>query len=229
MKTKSRPALALIVPDTNRVLEDEITRTQPEVFDVTVWRMPLDELSKPAEARMLQEALPETLEKISETAPDLIALETAAPGRIGGLRYDHELSDSAAALTGVEVLTETDALLIGLGVLGPTQVALFTAYSGTLASATAHLLNEIDVRLAWSAGMGFEGGGATDALDPDSITDFVCEAMIGLNPDCVVLGSTRWRGSDAASLVAERLSLPVLSAGSCTMDLLGAWVELAQM
>ena len=157
--------MALIVPDTNRVLEDEITRTQPEVFDVTVWRMPLDELSKPAEARMLQEALPETLEKISET----------------------------------------------------------------LASATAHLLNEIDVRLAWSAGMGFEGGGATDALDPDSITDFVCEAMIGLNPDCVVLGSTRWRGSDAASLVAERLSLPVLSAGSCTMDLLGAWVELAQM
>jgi maleate cis-trans isomerase len=227
MKTKIRPSLALIVPDTNRRLEDEITRTHPEAFDVTVWRMPLAELSKPAEARMLQDALPETLEKISETEPDLIALGTAAPGRIGGLSYDHELSDSVATLTGVEVLTETDALLIGLDVLAPTQVALFTPYSGPLASATAHLLTEIGVHVAWSAGMGLEGGGATDGLDADSIANFVCEAMTGLNPDCVVLASTRWRGSDAAPLIAERLSLPVLSAGSCTMDLLGAWIELA--
>jgi len=176
---------------------------------------------------MIREALPPLLEKVSAWHPDLVLLATTAPGRIGGLGLDHEVARSIDRATGAEVLTGTDALVMALDVLGPTQIAVFVHSSRVRAAQTASLVTETGYHAAWVRSVGIGGDEPALSVEPEAMTDGIAMAMNGVNVDCVLLESTDWIASGSTTSLGAVLGLPVLTTVGCLMDLMDAWVELA--
>jgi maleate isomerase len=218
MDNEHTARVALIVPASNTVMEPDFARAGGPAFEVTVWRIQLDSVTREAEERMLDEELPARLDKIAPTEPDLVVFGCTSAGALGGLGHDAAIARRIHEATGADVVTVVGAMVEHLDAVDRTQVAVFTPYTGELTRAVATCVTESGYRVPIAKGMGLVDNDEIGEVAPHEIVSFVSKHMQGLDPDAVFLSCTNWRAVEAIEPLREALDLPVLTSNQVTLD-----------
>jgi len=212
-----RMRIALIVPDSNTVMEPDFHRTLDSRATVSTWRTHLDSVTRAAEERMLAEELPRCLSHMQSTHPDLVVFGCTSAGALDGLAHDEAMKRDISERVGAEVVTVVGSMVTELAGLAAERVAVFTPYSAELTESVARCVSEAGYTLAAVRGMGILDNREIGAVEPASIADFVRSGMRGVSADAVFLSCTNWRAMEAIGPLTAELDLPVLSSNQVTL------------
>jgi maleate isomerase len=180
-------------------------------MDLSIWRLPLESVTREAEKRMLSEELPKCLDEVSATDPDLVVFGCTSAGSLGGLAHDVAIGRRIAEATSAGAVTVVAATVEKLDERRPQQVALFTPYTGDLTKSVADSLTEAGYHVVVARGMGITDNEVIGRMDPAEIIEFVEPRMAGVNADCVFLSCTNWRAAETLDALSSSVGIPVFS------------------
>jgi maleate isomerase len=213
--------VGLIVPSSNTVMEPDFHRHLGAVGIVSTARIFLEQVTREAEIRMLEEDLPSAVELIRTTAPDVVVFGCTSAGALGTLAHDDGIRDRIAQATGAKAVTVLRAVLTSLGGIRPRKLAVFTPYIDDLTASIARSLAEAGYPAAQAAGMGIQANLDIGRVSPAAIVRFVKAQLQGIAADCVFLSCTNWRAIEAIQPLQAELGIPVVSSNQAAID----WVR----
>lgn len=208
--------IGLIVPSSNTVMEPDFHRILGSHSTVSTARLFLEEVTREAEIRMIDEDLPRALRLLKTTAPHAIVFGCTSAGSLGGLEHDTGLVRMMEAATGAVGVTVVGSIVDELRRSAPSRVAVFTPYLEDLTASVVSCVREAGYSVVHQAGMGLLENLSIGRVPPDDIVEFVMEGMRGVEADCVFLSCTNWQAVSAISTLRDRLHLPVISSNQAT-------------
>src|ERR1700724_106593 len=119
--------VGLIVPSSNTLIELDFHQHLPGTI-VSTTRILLEQVTRDAELRMLEEDLPRAAQLIKTTAPDIVVFGCTSAGSLDGLAYDDGIGKMLEQRTGAKAITVIRAVLTQLRMNRPQKVAVFTPY-----------------------------------------------------------------------------------------------------
>ncbi len=210
--------IALIVPASNTVMEPDFHRHADANWNISTWRIFLEDVTREAEVRMLRDELPRTVRHIATTTPDLVVFGCTSAGSLDGLAHDRAVAEQIGKETGSAVITVVDAMVEHLRALSPMRVAVFTPYRPELTQSVAGCVAEAGYEVVAAKGMDLVDNREIGRRTPDEIVAFVRSNIAGTDADCVFLSCTNWRAMDAIEPLERELGLPVLSSNHVTLE-----------
>jgi maleate isomerase len=211
--------IGLIVPSSNTVMEPDFHRHLGPVNIVSTARIFLEEVTREAEIRMLEEDLPRAVDQIRTTAPDIVVFGCTSAGALGTLAHDARIRDSIAKGSGAKTVTVLQAVLAGLRSIQSRKIAVFTPYIDDLTAGVARCLAEGGYPAIKAAGMGIRANLDIGRVTPAEIVSFVENQINGIAPDCVFLSCTNWRALEAIQPLEAKLGIPVISSNGAAIEM----------
>jgi len=196
-------------PDFHRQLGADCAISTDRMFQVNVTR--------DAEAAMLEEEFPRALRLIKTTAPHVSVFGCTSAGSLGGLRHDARIAERIQQQTGAHGVTVLAAVVEELRAIAPAKVAVFTPYEEDLTRSVAECVIEAGYEVVRASGMGMVDNQEIGRVTPAEILSFVERQMSGVNPDCIFLSCTNWQAIDAISPMTARFGLPVISSNQAAI------------
>jgi maleate isomerase len=209
--------IGLIVPSSNTVMEQDFHRHIGIAGVVSTTRIFLEDVTREAEVRMLEEDLPQAVERIRTTAPDVVVFGCTSAGALGKLSHDDGIAAMIAEKTGARAVTVLRAVLMRLGSIAPRKIAVFTPYIEDLTNSIARSLAEAGYPAIKAAGMGIKANLEIGRVTPEEIVQFVESQVSGTNPDCVFLSCTNWQAIEAIAPLEKKLGIPVISSNQAAI------------
>ncbi len=209
--------IGLIVPSSNTVMEPDFHQQLAETR-VSTTRILLEQVTRDAEFRMLEEDLPRAAQLIKTTAPDIVVFGCTSAGSLEGLAYDDGIGQMLEQRTGAKAVTVIRAVLTLLRTNSPRRVAVFTPYLPDLTSSVAQCIEEDGYVIANAEGMGIRENLDIGRVTPAEIIRFVESHMKGPSADCVFLSCTNWRALEAIEPLRKILGIPVISSNQAAID-----------
>jgi maleate isomerase len=211
--------VGLIVPSSNTVMEPDFHRHLPGTV-VSTTRMLLEQVTRDAELRMLEENLPRAAQLIKTTAPDIVVFGCTSAGSLDGLAHDDEIGRLLEERTGAQAVTILQAVLKQLKENAPRRVAVFTPYLEDLTRSVTRCVEEAGYAIAGAKGMGFRENLDIGRVAPAKIIRFVESQMEGSTADCIFLSCTNWQAVEAIQPLRKKLGIPVISSNQAAIDAL---------
>jgi len=211
--------IGLIVPSSNTVMEPDFHRQLGPVNIVSTARIFLEEVTREAEIRMLEEDLPRAVDQIRTTAPDIVVFGCTSAGALGTLAHDGRIGDSIAKGSGAKAVTVIQAVLTELRSIQPRKIAVFTPYVDDLTAGVARSLAEGGYPAIKATGMGIRANLDIGRVTPGEIVSFVENQINGITPDCVFLSCTNWRAIEAIWTLEAQLGVPVISSNQAAINM----------
>jgi maleate isomerase len=209
--------IGLIVPSSNTVMEPDFHQHLAETI-VSTTRILLEQVTRDAEIRMLEQDLPRAAQLIKTTAPDIVVFGCTSAGSLEGLAYDDGIGRMLEQRTGAQVVTVIRAVLTQLGMSRPQKVAIFTPYLEDLTSSVARCIGERGYAVVKAKGMGIRENLDIGRVTPAEIIGFVESQMEATTADCVFLSCTNWRAFEAIEPLRKKLGIPVISSNQAAID-----------
>jgi maleate isomerase len=209
--------IGLIVPSSNTVMEPDFHQHLAETM-VSTTRILLEQVTRDAEIRMLEEDLPRAAQLIKTTAPDIVVFGCTSAGSLEGLAYDDGIGRMLEQRTGAQAVTVIRAVLTQLGMNRPQKVAVFTPYLEDLTSSVARCIGERGYAIVKAKGMGIRENLHIGRVTPAEVIGFVESQMEGTAADCVFLSCTNWRALQAIEPLRQKLGIPVISSNQAAID-----------
>jgi maleate isomerase len=212
--------IGLIVPSSNTVMEPDFHQHIGRASIVSTTRIFLEDVTRVAEIRMLEDELPKAVELIRTTAPDVVVFGCTSAGALGTLVHDDGIGEiiEKGVGVGVRVLTVLRAVLTKLRTIGPRNVALFTPYTEDLTNFVASSLAEAGYPPVKAVGMGIRSNLEIGRVPPSEIIRFVESQIEGCVPDCLFLSCTNWRAIEAVESLQHKLRMPVITSNQIAID-----------
>lgn len=210
--------IGLIVPSSNTVMEPDFHQHIGRAGVVSTTRIFLEDVTRDAEIRMLEDELPKAAELIRTTAPDVVVFGCTSAGALGTLAHDDGIGDIIKKRVGVRVVTVLGAVLMKLRTIGPRNLALFTPYTEDLTNCVASSLAEAGYPPVKAVGMGIRANLEIGRVPPSEILYFVESQIDGCVPDCLFLSCTNWRAIAAIKPLQEKLGMPVVTSNQAAID-----------
>jgi len=185
---------------------------------VSTKRILLEQVTRDAEIRMLEEDLPRAAHLIKTTAPDIVVFGCTSAGSLEGLAYDDGIGRMLKQRTGAQAVTVIRAVLTQLDLSRPQKVAVFTPYLEDLTSSVARCIGEGGYAIVKAKGMGIRENLDIGRVTPAEIISFVESQMEGTAADCVFLSCTNWRALEAIEPLRRKLGVPVISSNQAAID-----------
>ena len=88
--------VGLLVPSSNTVMEVDFYRNLPKHMTLHAARMYLEETTRSAEMKMIEEFAPKAAELVKTARPHLVVFGCTSAGSLGGPQYDKEIPDLTA-------------------------------------------------------------------------------------------------------------------------------------
>jgi maleate isomerase len=217
--------IGLIVPSSNTVMEPDFHRHLAPKGIVSTARIFLEDVTREAELRMLQEDLPRAAELIRTTAPDITVFGCTSAGSLGRLSHDAGIRDMLAKATGAKAVTVLEAVFAKLRAVHPRKLAVFTPYVEDLTSSVARSLGEAGFPPVKAAGMGIQANLDIGKVTPAEIVSFVLDQVNGLAPDCIFLSCTNWQAIQAIPALAATTGVPVISSNQAAIDFVSSLTQ----
>lgn len=211
--------IGLIVPSSNTVMEPDFHREFQRGGIVSTTRIFLEDVTREAEVRMLEEDLPQAVDRTRTSAPDVVVFGCTSAGSLGTLAHDDQIGAMIEKKTGARAVTVLRALVARLRALQPQRVALLTPYIEDLTSSVARSLAEAGFPPVKTCGMDIKSNLDIGRVTPREIVRFVEAQSAGIAPDCVVLSCTNWRAIEAIGPLREKLGVPVLTSNQAAIDI----------
>lgn len=210
--------IGLIVPSSNTVMEPDFHRQLGEKSIVSTTRILLEDVTREAECRMLEDPLTNAIELIGTTAPEIVVFGCTSAGALGTLAHDDGIAARIAKGANAQALTVLRAVLMDLGRIGPRKVAVFTPYVEDLTNGVAASLAEAGYPAIKAVGMGIRANREIGWVKPAEIVRFVESQIDGCAPDCVFLSCTNWRAVEAIEPLRRKLGIPIVSSNLAAID-----------
>ena len=199
-------------------MEPDFHRHLGERCIVSTARILLEEVTRDAEARMLERDLPEAARQIGTTAPDLVVFGCTSAGALGTLDHDERIARAIETATGARAVTVLRAVVGQLAAIRPRKLAVFTPYVGDLTRAIAGSLAEAGYAPLKAAGMGIRANLEIGRVPPAEIIRFVEGQMEGVRADCVFLSCTNWQAMEVMEALRARLAIPVVTSNQAALE-----------
>ena len=209
--------VGLIVPSSNTVMESDFHQHLPGTI-VSTTRILLEQVTRDAEFRMLEEDLPRAAQLIKTTASDIVVFGCTSAGSLDGLAYDDGIGKMLEQRAGAKAVTVIQAVLTQLRKNAPRKVAVFTPYLEDLTSSVTRCVEEAGYAIAKAKGMGIRENLAIGTVTPAEIIRFVESQMEGNTADCVFLSCTNWQAVEAIEPLGRKLGIPVISSNQAAID-----------
>jgi maleate isomerase len=211
--------IGLIVPSSNMVMEPDFHRHLGQAGIVSTARIFLEDVTREAEMRMLEEDLSKAAQLIRTTAPDVVVFGCTSAGALGTLAHDNAIREKIEKLAGARAITVLHAVLAQLRTIGPRKLAVFTPYIQDLTNGVASCLTEAGFPPLKAAGMGIQVNLEIGRVTPAEIVDFVESKIEGSALDCIFLSCTNWRAIEAIEPLQRKLGIPIVSSNQAAIDL----------
>ncbi len=217
--------VGLIVPSSNTVMEPDFHRQIGAAAIVSTTRILLEDVTREAEIRMLEDDLPHAVKRIGTTAPDVVVFGCTSAGALGKLSHDDAIARMIEEKAGARAVTVLRAVLVRLAALHPSKVAVFTPYIEDLTNSIARSLDEAGYPAIKAAGMGIKANLEIGRVTPAEIVRFVESQLSGIDPDCVFLSCTNWRAIETIDSLQKKLGIPIVSSNQAALDLVRQQAE----
>jgi maleate isomerase len=211
--------VGLIVPSSNTVMEPDFHRQIGAPAIVSTTRILLEDVTREAETRMLEEDLPPAIKLIGTTGPHVIVFGCTSAGALGKLSHDDAISRLIEQRTGAKAVTVLRAVLTQLSLLRPQKIAVLTPYVEDLTSSIARSLAEAGFSVIKAAGMGIKANLEIGRVTPPEILWFVKAQLSGIDPDCLFLSCTNWRAIETIQHLQKKLSIPVITSNQAAIEI----------
>lgn len=213
-----KPArIGLIVPSSNTVMEPDFHRHFQNAAVVSTTRIFLEQVTREAEFRMLEEDLPRAVRLIKTTAPDTIVFGCTSAGSLDGLAHDARIGQMIEDQTGAKAVTVLQAVLSQMRIVRPRKIAVFTPYQDDLTNSVARCMVEAGYEVVKAAGMGLRENLDIGRITPAEIVSFVESSLAATAADCLFLSCTNWRALEAMEPLG-RLGLPIVTSNQAAIE-----------
>ncbi len=224
-----RLRVGLIVPSSNTTMEPDFHRQIGTAAIVSTTRIFLEDVTREAEVRMLEDDLPQAVERIGTTDPDVVVFGCTSAGALGKLSHDDAIARRIEEKAGARTVTVLRAVLMRLAEIHPTKIAVFTPYIDDLTNSIARSLAEAGYPSTKAVGMGITQNLEIGRVAPKEIVRFVESQVAEIDPDCIFLSCTNWRAVEAINLLQKKLGIPVVSSNQAAIDVVRQLGEAASM
>lgn len=221
VKTDSdRFHVGLIVPSSNTTMEPDFHRAFGSRGVVSTTRIFLEQVTREAELKMLEEDLPQAIRLIRTTTPDVIVFGCTSAGSLDGLEHDAAIARRMEVETGAKAVTVVGSVLAALRAARANRVAVFTPYTAELTRSVTDCVISGGYSVVHSTGMGIVSNREIGAVTPDQIIQFVDSQIkeMEANADCLFLSCTNWQAVPAIGRLREKHGIPIITSNQATID-----------
>jgi maleate isomerase len=211
--------VGLIVPSSNTVMEPDLHRHIGTSAIVSTTRILLEDVTREAEIRMLEEDLPQAVKRIGTAAPDVIVFGCTSAGALGKLSHDDAIARMIEETTGAKAITVLRSVLVRLAAIHPHKIAVFTPYIEDLTGSIARSLAEAGFPVIKAVGMGIKANLEIGRVTPEEILRFVESQLSGIDPDCLFLSCTNWRAIETVECLQKKLGIPIVTSNQAAIEI----------
>lgn len=214
-----RKRVALLVPSSNTVMENDLHRGLPkDLYTVHTDRMYLVETTREAEIRMIEEFAPQAASDLGTLNPDLFVFGCTSGGSLFGLDYDAAVCAKLGALAGCPSQGVVSAVAAALDRSGAERIAVVTPYNDDLTNAVAKAVSEGGRKIAGAHGMGITVNVALADPTPAEIVEFARKSLGGAAFDLLFVSCTNFRALEAKEELEHAFRVPVMTSNSAVID-----------
>ncbi len=199
--------VGLLVPSSNATMERDFHKNLPEEVSVCTSRMFLDETTRQAEIRMIEESLPEASRMLRTAHPHFCVFGCTSGGALFGRAHDRRIQARIEAQTGAETTTILSALSREFSEMGAKKLVVLTPYIDELNAPIRASLEEDGREVLSIDGMGMTNNVAIGNTGAERILQFSDEhlsAQTLKNADCLFISCTNLPALDALPQIHAR-------------------------
>ena len=217
-----RVRVALLVPSSNTVMENDLHRAlPPDRFTVHTDRMYLVETTREAEVAMIEEHAKPAAKDVGTTNPDVLVFGCTSAGSLFGLDYDARTCRELGDLAGCPALGVINAVSDALAAARARRIAVITPYNEDLTRSVAAAVSTEGRKIVAAHGMGITVNVELADPDPKAIVDFTRERLVGLDFDTLFVSCTNFRALEDKPILEKAFGATVVTSNSAVVDALG--------
>ncbi len=219
-KNDRRARIALLVPSSNTIMENDLHRALPrERFTIHTDRMFLVETTREAETRMIEDYASPAAKDLGTTNPDLLVFGCTSAGSLFGLDYDAKICRDLGQLAGCPALGVINSAAEALSRAKARKIAVITPYIEELTRSVASALENNEREIVAAHGMGISVNVELADPEPDDIVRFAQEKLKGVSFDTLFVSCTNFRALEAKpALEAAFGGVTVITSNSAVVD-----------
>ena len=215
----ARKRIALLVPSSNTVMENDLHASLPkDIYTVHTDRMYLVETTREAEIRMIEQFAPQAAADLGTLNPDLFVFGCTSAGSLFGLDYDQTVCRKLGDLAGCPAQGVVSAVSDAIARAGAERIAVITPYNEDLTRSVADAVSGQGRTIAAAHGMGITVNVALADPTPDDIVAFAQDRLAGIAFDLLFISCTNFRALEARGELERRFGKPVVTSNSAVVD-----------
>ena len=224
LKTKTslgsqRKRIALLVPSSNTIMENDLHRALPrDQFTVHTDRMYLVETTREAEIRMIEDYAEAAAKDLGTLNPDLLVFGCTSAGSLFGLEYDAKTCRNLGELAGCPALGVVNAVSDALELANARRIAVITPYIEDLTQSVANALKTGDREIVAAHGMGISVNVELADPTPADIVRFAKEKLKDVSFDTLFVSCTNFRSLEAKGELEAAFGCKVITSNSAVVD-----------
>jgi maleate isomerase len=213
-------AIGLLVPASNRVMEQDFARWLPEGAHLHVNR-----LNAPAQRpddmeenlRAITSGVEEVARLVDLAEPGVIAFGCTSGSFLEGPGWDEVMRKRVqSAVRAPHVVVTARAAVDALRALGARRIAVATPYPERINVQLRRYLEHFGFEIAGFAAIDAWEGGTIARLPPQVAIDLAVRAVSGGNADAVFVSCTNFRAGEVIAQIESTTGRPVVTANQAT-------------
>jgi maleate isomerase len=210
--------VGLLVPSSNIVMEVDFYRHLPENFTLHPARMYLEETTRSAEIKMIEEFAPGAAGLVKTVRPHFVVFGCTSAGSLGGPDYDKEVCSRISEITEVPTIGVFSAVREALLQLKARSVAVITPYVEDINASIQQGLEAEGFHVAAIHGMGITVNFELATPSPQEIVGFAADKLRGVEFDILFASCTDFRAMEAIPLLEKQFGVPVITSNRAALD-----------
>ena len=211
--------IGLLVPSSNTVMENDLHAGLPkDRYTVHTARMYLEETTREAEIRMIEEFAPKAAKDVGTARLDLMVFGCTSAGSLFGLAYDRKVCANLGELARCASLGTISAVNDTLDSRGFKRIAVITPYIDDLTKAVASAAENESREVVAAHGMGISVNVELATPTPAEIVAFATERLKGVEMDGLFVSCTNFRALEALPELEKAFGVPVVTSNSAVIE-----------
>jgi maleate isomerase len=217
--------VGLVVPSSNTVMEVDLYRNLPDHMTLHTARMYLEETTREAETRMIEEFAPEGAASVKTARPHFVVFGCTSAGSLGGPEYDRKICSHLSEVTGVPTIGVFSSVREALLRSKARSLAVLTPYIEDINASIKQSLESDGFKVLAIHGMGIDVNFDLAVVTPTQIAEFSAEKLKGVEPDILFFSCTNFRAIEALPLLRQQFSMPIVTSNTATLEAILAMGE----
>lgn len=218
MAEPSSLRVGLLVPSSNTVMEVDLYRNLPKHMTLHTARMYLEETTRSAEMKMIEEFAPKAAELVKTAKPHLVVFGCTSAGSLGGPQYDKEICSGLSKITGVPTVGVFSSVREALRRSQTRSVAVITPYIEDINASIRAGLEEDGFEVAAIHGIGIDVNFELATVTPEEIAEFSSERLKDVKADIIFFSCTNFHAMEALPLLKQHFDCPMITSNTATLE-----------